>query len=190
MAREYAQIFEPGNFYLEIQANGIPEQAVANEGLVRLARELSLPLVATNDCHYLRKSDARAHEILLCIQTGKTILDEKRFKFHTDHSTSNPLKRWPKNSPMFPMRSKIPRDRREMRPQLELGDYHFPVFPVEEGESLEDRFEREVREGFELRMETIRRKRPSFGEEQLKEYRQRLDYEIGVIKQMGFAAYF
>ena len=83
-ALEYAQIFEPGNFYLEIQSNGIPEQAVANEGLMRLSRELSLPLVATNDCHYLRKSDARAHEVLLCIQTGKTILDEKRFKFHTD----------------------------------------------------------------------------------------------------------
>jgi DNA polymerase-3 subunit alpha len=190
-AREYAQIFEPGNFYLEIQANGIPQQAVANEGLVRLARELSLPLVATNDCHYLRKSDARAHEILLCIQTGKTILDEKRLKFQTDQLYFKSPEEMAKEFAHVPDALKNTIEIAEKCDlQLELGNYHFPVFPLEEGEGLEDRFEREVREGFELRVGAIRRKRPSFGEEQLREYRQRLDYEIGVIKQMGFAAYF
>ncbi len=190
-AGEYAEIFEPGNFYLEIQANGIPEQAVANEGLVSLARELSLPLASTNDCHYLRKSDARAHEILLCIQTGKTILDEKRFKFQTDQLYFKSPEEMANEFAYVPDALANTLEIAEKCDlKLDLGNYHFPVFPLEEGESLEERFEREVREGFELRMESIRRKHPGFGEEQLREYRQRLDYEIGVIKQMGFPAYF
>ena len=190
-AQEYAHIFEPGNFYLEIQANGIPEQAVANEGLVRLARDLSLPLVATNDCHYLRKSDARAHEILLCIQTGKTILDEKRLKFHTDQLYFKSPEEMAKEFAYVPEALKNTLEIAEKCDlELELGNYHFPVFPLEQGEGLDERFEREVRQGFEQRIEAIRRKRPSFGEEQLREYRQRLDYELDVIKQMGFATYF
>lgn len=190
-AKEYAQIFEPGNFYLEIQANGIPEQAVANEGLLRLARDLSLPLVATNDCHYLRKSDARAHEILLCIQTGKTILDEKRLKFHTDQLYFKSPEEMAKEFAHVPEALKNTLEIAEKCDlELELGSYHFPVFPLEQGESLDERFECEVRQGFEQRIEAIRRKRPSFGEEQLREYSQRIDYELGVIKQMGFAAYF
>jgi DNA polymerase-3 subunit alpha len=189
--REYAQIFEPGNFYLEIQANGIPEQAVANEGLVRLARELSLPLAATNDCHYLRKSDARAHEILLCIQTGKTILDEKRLRFQTDQLYFKSPEEMAKEFAEVPEAIRNTLEIAEKCDlELDLGQYHFPVFPLEEGESLEERFEREVREGFDVRIEAIRRKRPEFGEEHLREYRQRLDYEIDVIRQMGFAAYF
>ncbi|MGA2026829.1 MAG: DNA polymerase III subunit alpha [Syntrophobacteraceae bacterium] len=190
-AQEYAHIFEPGNFYLEIQANGIPEQAVANEGLVRLARELSLPLVATNDCHYLRKSDARAHEVLLCIQTGKTILDEKRLKFHTDQLYFKSPEEMAKEFAYVPEALKNTLEIAEKCDlELESGNYHFPVFPLEQGEDLDERFEREVRQGFEQRIEAIRRKRTPFGEEQLREYRQRLDYELGVIKQMGFATYF
>ena len=190
-ALEYAQIFEPGSFYLEIQSNGIPEQTVANEGLIRLSGELSLPLVATNDCHYLRKSDARAHEVLLCIQTGKTILDEKRFKFHTDQLYFKPPEEMAKEFAHVPealQNSLVIAEKCNLK--LDLGSYHFPVFPVEEGESLDERFERVVREGFDERMASIRRKRPDFGEEQLREYGVRLDYELEVIKQMGFAAYF
>ena len=190
-AQDFAKIFEPGNFYLEIQANGIPVQAIANEGLVRLARELSLPLVATNDCHYLRKSDSRAHEILLCIQTGKTVLDEKRLKFQTDQLYFKSPEEMEKEFAYVPealANSVAIAEKCDL--ELDLGSYHFPVFPLAEGENLDERFEREVREGFDLRIEAIRRKNPSFGEEQLPEYRQRLDYEIGVIKQMGFPAYF
>ncbi|MGO9312059.1 MAG: DNA polymerase III subunit alpha [Syntrophobacteraceae bacterium] len=190
-ALEYAQIFEPGNFYLEIQSNGIPEQAVANEGLIRLSGELSLPLVATNDCHYLRKSDAKAHEVLLCIQTGKTILDEKRFKFHTDQLYFKPPEEMAKEFAHVPEALQNTLEIAEKcKLKLDMGSYHFPVFPVEEGESLDGRFERVVREGFDERMAAIRRKRLGFGEEQLREYVARLDYELEVIKQMGFAAYF
>ena len=191
MALEYAQIFEPGNFYLEIQANGIPEQTVANDGLIRLARELSLPLVATNDCHYLRKSDARAHEILLCIQTGKTVADEKRFKFNTDqlyYKSPEEMAREFAHVPDALANTVEIASRCNLK--LNLGSYHFPVFPIEEGETIDERFEHEVREGFDLRLEAIKRKDPSFGEERLREYRERVDYEIDIIKQMGFPAYF
>ncbi len=190
-ALEYAQIFEPGDFYLEIQANGIPEQTVANEGMVRLARELSLPLVATNDCHYLRKSDARAHEILLCIQTGKTVADEKRFKFQTDqlyYKSPEEMAREFAHVPDALANTVEIASKCDLK--LDFGTYHFPVFPIEEGETIDGRFEREVREGFDLRIEAIKRKDPSFDEERLREYRERVDYEIGVIKQMGFPAYF
>ncbi len=191
MALDYAQIFEPGDFYLEIQANGIPEQTVANEGLIRLAREISLPLVATNDCHYLRKSDSRAHEILLCIQTGKTVADEKRLKFHTDQLYFKSPEEMAEEFAHVPeaLENSV-KIAAKCDLQLDLGSYHFPVFPIEEGETIDERFEKEVREGFDLRIEAIRRKDPSFDEDRLREYRERVDYEIRIIKQMGFPAYF
>ncbi len=191
IAVEYAEIFGPGNFYLEVQANGLPEQAIVNEGLVRLARELSLPLVATNDCHYLRKSDARAHEILLCIQTGKTILDEKRFKFQTDHLYFKSPEEMAKDFAYLPEaleNSAAIAEKCDLK--LELGEYHFPVFPLEPGESVDDRFEKEVRDGFSRKMDLIGRRRPDFSEVDRAEYEQRLEYELDIIKKMGFAAYF
>lgn len=190
-ALEYAEIFGPDNFYLELQANGIPEQAIVNEGLIRLGRELGLPLVATNDCHYLRRSDARAHEILLGIQTGKTILDEKRMKFHTDQlyfkSPEEMVQEFAhvpdaiENTVAIAERCNL---------EIDLGSYHFPVFPLDEGESIEDRFEKTVWEGFEKRLRLIRRKRPDFNGESEREYQERLRYELDVIRQMGFPAYF
>lgn len=190
-ALEYAEIFGPENFYLEIQSNGIPEQTIVNDGLIALSRELSLPLVATNDCHYLRKSDARAHEILLCIQTGKTILDEKRMKFSTDQlyfKSPDDMARDFAHVPEALENTCVIAERCNLK--MNLGEYHFPVFPLEPGESIDERFEQEVREGFDHRLESIRRKRPSFSEKDLQEYKDRLEYELGVIKQMGFPAYF
>ncbi len=84
IASRYSKIFGAGNFYIEIQSNGIPEQEEANKKLIALAKDLGIPLVATNDCHYLRKEDSRAHDILLCIQTGKTDRDVKRLRFETE----------------------------------------------------------------------------------------------------------
>ena len=83
-ARELGEIFDRDRFYLEIQKNDIPEQEIVNAGLVDLSRRLSLPLVATNDCHYLAQEHARAHDVLLCIQTGKTIQDHNRLRFSTN----------------------------------------------------------------------------------------------------------
>jgi len=82
-ALAYKHILGPENFFFEIQANGLPEQAEVNKQLIELGRELHIGVVATNDCHYLKKEDAKAHEVLLCIQTGKTLKDSSRMKFST-----------------------------------------------------------------------------------------------------------
>lgn len=91
-AQDLARIFE-GRFYLELQKRASPEQEIANQGLCRIASELKLPLVATNDCHYLRQEDAAAHDILLCIQTGKTVEDVDRLRFDSSEYFSSPRKR-------------------------------------------------------------------------------------------------
>ncbi len=190
-AAEYAEILGPGNFYLELQANGIPEQNIVNDGLIKLGRELGLPLVATNDCHYLRRSDARAHEILLCIQTGKTIADEKRMKFTTDHlyfKSPEEMEREFAHVPEALANTLVIAEQCNVK--FELGDYHFPVFPLAEGESIDARFEQAARSGFLKRLAQIRKRRPDFSEQDEKEYTARLDYEIEVIRQMGFPAYF
>lgn len=190
-ALEYAEIMGPGNFYLEMQANGIPEQTVVNEGLIRLGRELNLPLVATNDCHYLRRSDARAHEILLCIQTGKTVLDEKRMKFQTDQLYFKSPEEMAKEFAHVPEAlENTVAIAEQCRVELDLGHYHFPIFPLDEGESVEDRFRKEVQDGLQKRFKQILKRRPDFSEKDREEYEARLAYEMDVIGQMGFPAYF
>ncbi len=191
VAQEYERILGEGNFFLEIQANGMPEQALVNERLIELGRELGMPLVATNDCHYLKKSDSRAHEILLCIQTGKTVMDEKRMKFQTDQlyfkspeemgQEFSHIQEALDNSLVIAERCNV---------ELELDKYHFPVFPLKENETIEDRFEKEVWEGFHRRLKQIRKRRPDFSREQETDYQKRLRHEMDVIKQMGFPAYF
>ena len=83
-AEEYRKIYGPDRFYIEIQKNGVENQALLNQRLIGIARDLSLPLVATNDCHYLRREDAKAHEVLLCIQTGKTLQETQRMRFPSE----------------------------------------------------------------------------------------------------------
>lgn len=191
LAREYVEIFGDGNFYLELQANGIPEQTVVNEGLIAIGRELGIPLVATNDCHYLRRSDARAHEILLCIQTGKTVLDEKRMKFQTDQlyfKSPEEMAREFVHVPDALENTMVIAERCNL--SLDLDQYHFPVFPLDPGESLDERFEKTVLEGFHARLKQIRRRRPDFSSRELEDYEKRLRYELDVIRKMGFPAYF
>lgn len=190
-ALEYVEIFGPGNFYLELQANGIPQQTVVNDALIAMGAELGIPLVATNDCHYLRRADARAHEILLCIQTGKTISDEKRMRFQTDQlyfKSPDEMAREFAHVPQALENTFVIAE--QCNVEFELGQYHFPIFPLEEGDSVEERFEKTARDGFQKRLVHIRRRNPGFSEDMEKEYAERLDYEIRVIQQMGFAAYF
>jgi DNA polymerase III subunit alpha len=191
VALEYAEIFGADNFYLELQANGLAQQALANQALAQLGRELNLPLVATNDCHYLRKSDARAHEVLLCIQTGKTVLDEKRLKFQTDELYFKPPEEMFHEFAAFPdaLQNTVAIAER-CAVEIELGKPHFPVFPLADGEGVEECFQRTVRDGFRQRLAIIRKRHPDFGEREEAEYQKRLDYEMEVIGKMGFAAYF
>jgi len=190
-ALEYSEIMGPGNFYLELQANGIPEQDRVNEALVQMGKELDLPLVATNDCHYLRRGDARAHEILLCIQTGKTVLDEKRLKFQTDQLYFKSPEEMAREFAHVPEALENTVAIAE-RCRLELGSegHVFPVFPLDNGETAEDRFEKDARSGLEKRFGEVAKRRPDFKDEDREDYLRRLEYEMKVIREMGFPAYF
>ncbi|HDM78054.1 MAG TPA: PHP domain-containing protein, partial [Deltaproteobacteria bacterium] len=181
-AEEYTRIFGEDNFFLEIQANGIAEQDQVNEGLIELSRELGLPLVATNDCHYMRKEDCRAHDVLLCIQTGKTIRDQKRLKFSTDElyfKAPAEMETEFSHVPEAISNTRLIAERCNV--EFSYGKHIFPYFPLKEGESAEKTFAKIAREGLEHRIEEIRRKEPDFDEEREKEYRERLEEEIQVI---------
>ncbi len=188
-AEELLDIFGD-RLYFELQENGIPEQKIANEGLVELARKLGVKLVATNDCHYLDREDAHAHEVLLCIQTGKTIHDAKRFRFDSDQLYYKSPEEMAAAFAWCPEAIANTREVAE-RCNLELnfGEHHFPVFPVPEDETLETQFEKLARQGLQERLEEIGRRSPLTPEQQ-NTYHERLNTEIEIIKQMGFAGYF
>jgi len=176
--------------YFELQDNGIKEQKKVNKGLVKLSKEFDIPLVATNDCHYLNRDQAFAHEVLLCIQTGRTINDQSRFKFATDElyfkSPAEMQERFSKFPEALAETVKIA-DRCNL--ELEFGQHHFPNFPIPEGDTLDSLFERLSREGLEERLADLRDK-GELTPELEKTYRERLDHEIKVIQQMEFPGYF
>jgi DNA polymerase-3 subunit alpha len=176
----------PGRFYLEMQANGLEEQAKVNAGLAGLARKLSLPLVATNDCHYLKREDARAHDILLCIQTGRTVEDTSRIRFSTDELY---FKSPEEMAEAFRDHPEALRNTVEIAEscnlELKFGEYHFPLYPVGEGETLDGRLMAEARRGLAARFEQA-----GIPESSRAAYTERLERELGVICQMGFAGYF
>ena len=180
-ALRMAEIFGADNFYLELQDHGIPEQQPVNQGVQRIARETGLPLVVTNDAHYLRKEDAAMQDVLLCVQTGKTVDDENRMKFQTEEfylKSEEELRRmFPNCSEAFENTAKIAE-----RCNLEFvfHEYHLPVFPIPEGYTDEkEYFCHLCRKGFAERYENPPR-----------EYEERLNYEIDVISRMGYVNYY
>ena len=187
-ARFYLNTFGEGNFFLEIQNNGIPAQEKVNEALQEMSSRLSIPLLASNDCHYLHREDVRAHGVLLCIQTGKTVKDKDRFKFGTDQlyfkspkEMSDYFKSYPdavQNSVEIANRCNV---------EFTFDTYHFPKFNTETQMTESDLFEERVKKGFEQVFRLIRRKHP---EAERKVYEERLAYEVSVIKDMGFPGYF
>jgi DNA polymerase-3 subunit alpha len=185
MARTYMSLF-PDRLYLELQANDLPEQAKLNGMVIELADELGLPLVATNDCHYLEAGDAPAHDILLCIQTQAQVDDVKRMRF----TTQELYYRSPEE--MAAAFAHVPQalastceiaERIDL--ELDLKTYHFPVYEVAPGKSLDDEMADLARQGLRDRLAKMSL---SPGEE--KKYWDRLDYELGVITRMGFPGYF
>jgi DNA polymerase-3 subunit alpha len=176
--------------YLEIQENGLAEQTIANKGLMALAKELGIKLVATNDCHYLTKEESYAHEVLLCIQTGKTINDPNRFRFNTNELF---FKSGDEMAAQFAYCPEAISNTLEVaeRCNLELSfkDHFFPIFPVKEGETLETVFSQACWDGFQQRLDHMREMGEVSAETE-KTYRDRLEYEIEVIQKMGFAGYF
>ena len=142
-------------YYFELQENGIPQQQVVNTGLRELSAELDIKCLATNDCHYLNKDEAHAHEVLLCIQTGKTITDHNRFKFSSDDyyfKSPDEMKKLFDYCPQAIASTVEVANRCNL--EIELGNYHFPKFPVPEGETLESMFTKACWDGLQERFDT------------------------------------
>jgi DNA polymerase-3 subunit alpha len=187
---EYLSIFGD-RLYFELQDNGIVEQKAINEGLIDLSRHYNVPIVATNDCHYLLREESKAHELLLCIQTGKTMNDKDRLSFSSDHfyfkspdEIDIAFSRYPEAL------SNTVRVAERCDLTIDTDTYHFPEFKAPDGMTLNDYFEELSRAGLERRLPAIRSLYGEFGETLFQRYRERLDYEIGVIKKTGFSGYF
>lgn len=185
-ALELRELFGEDGFYLELQAHGIRDERIAAEGLVKLHRETGIPLVVTNDAHYTKKEDARNQDVLMCIQMGKTIDDPDRMKFEgsefylkTEEEMKVLFAQFPESEQACANTAKIAG---LCSFDFEFGHYHLPEFPLPEGES--DSFaylQRLCEEGFARR----------YGErENAAELHRQLDYELDMIRKMGFIDYF
>jgi DNA polymerase-3 subunit alpha len=192
VARHYQEIFGEDNFYLEIMENGIPEQKMANAGLLEISSELSIPLIATNDCHYLERDHAEAHDILLCIQTGKTIKDADRMSLSTDQFYFRSPEEMHQLFSLTPEAlSNTVSIAERCNFSLETGKFYLPNFEIKNPEeSLNEYLERKAREGLEKLFPVILKDQKE-NEAAIKEkYEKRLNEELEIIKSMGFAGYF
>ncbi|MCC8184591.1 DNA polymerase III subunit alpha, partial [Cloacibacillus porcorum] len=182
-AQLYLDIMGKGNFFLEIQSNIIPEQAIVNKTLVEMSKKLDIPLIATNDAHYLKREDAEWHDILLCVQTGSIVTDEKRYRFTgSDYYFRSPEEMWQIFGGELPdslINTQRIADRCEVK--LKTGHYYLPEFPLPPGETLSTHLRKLAAEGLRRRLKT---------EEPPQEYLDRLEYELGIIEQMDFPGYF
>jgi DNA polymerase III subunit alpha len=190
VALEYEQIFGKDNFYLELQDNGIPEQEHVNRELLKLTKDSGIPVVATNDCHYLDMEDHKAHDALLCIQTGKTVKDINRLKFSSETfymKTPEEMKKAFSYVPEAITNTVKIAERCNL--ELELGKYHLPHFPVPDGYTRETFMAELARKGLDERFIEIEAVRGA-GSIDKKTYCDRLEFEIQMIDKMGFAGYF
>jgi DNA polymerase-3 subunit alpha len=188
-AQEYQAIFGPDDFFLEIMENGLAEQGIVNEGLIELSRELSIPLAATNDCHYISREDAEAHEVLLCIQTGKTLEDRDRMRLGTNQFY---LRSPEEMSDLF---RKCPEaientvriaDRCNLK--LDFGKFFLPHFELSQGENLDDALAGKAESGLKALMPQILKGKQNGAAQE--KYEKRLRDELDMIRSMGFAGYF
>ena len=179
-ALHYEGIFGKGNFFLEMQDHGYPEQKLVNQGMRRLHEETGIPLVVTNDIHYTYKEDAKPHDILLCLQTGKKLQDEDRMRYPGGQFY---IKSEEEMRTLFPYEEEALENTEKIakRCQVEIrfGEYHLPKYAVPEGYSSDSYLVELCLKGLEKR----------YGAESEK-YRERLDYELNIIRSMGFVDYF
>ena len=180
MALRYLDIYGEGNYYIELQDHGLPDEKRVLPELLQLARDLNLPLVVTNDCHYIRREDAEAQEILMCIQTGKTLSDDRRMRMETDQlyvkSEEEMRRLFPQLEEAFENTQKIA-DRCQV--SFDFRTRHLPAFPLEKGQDAKELLRELCRQGLEKR----------YGKDD-ESARARLQYELGVIESMGFVDYF
>ena len=179
-ALRYQEIFGEGNFFLELQDHGMPEQKLVNQGLVRMSKETGIELVATNDVHYTYAEDEKPHDILLCIQTGKKIEDEDRMRYEGGQYYIKSEEEMRELFPYAPQAlENTERIARRCNVEIEFGVTKLPKFDVPEGYTSWEYLNKLCREGFARRY-------PDAGEE-LKE---RLEYELSTIHSMGYVDYF
>ena len=180
-ALRYDALFGRGNYYLELQDHGIEEQQKVNVGLLRMSRETGIPLVCTNDAHYVRREDAENHDVLLCIQTGKTVDDENRMRFEGQGFYIKSREEMEELFPYAPEaldNTLVIADKCNF--EFEFGHRRLPKFPLPAGETDAETFLRKLCD------KGLKERYPDAHQE----HRERLEYEIGVIKSMGFLDYF
>ena len=191
-AAQYRDILGDGNFFLEMQYQGIEEQLVVNKGLVPIARDLNMPLVATNDVHYLTHGDHHPHDILLCIGTGKNVNDRDRLRYHGDQfylKTAEEMGRVFGEVPEALANTVRIADR--CRVDIASDKNYLPNFAVPAPYTLNDYFEHVVREGFQQRLPRLKALHASGGlRHPIEEYEARLSYEIEMIQRMEYPGYF
>ena len=174
-------IFGENNFFLELQDHGIPDQKTVNQGLLRLHQETGIELVATNDVHYIYDSDAEAHDILLCIQTGKKVSDTDRMRYEGGQYY---LKSAGEMEALFPYAKEALENTHKIAErchvEIEFGDYKLPHFDVPEGETSESYLRKLCKEGLYKR----------YPKEQAEQLEEGLNYELDTISTMGFVDYF
>ncbi|MBP2024856.1 DNA polymerase III subunit alpha [Peptoniphilus stercorisuis] len=179
-AKEYEEIFGEGNFYLELQNHGIKEQLSVNKDLEILSKETNIPLIATNDVHYLNKEDAKAHDVLLCIQTAKVVSEENRMKFETEEfylkSKEEMYELFSNNEEALLNTQKIA-DRCNV--DISFHELHLPKFDIPQGYTNITYLEKLVKEGLSKRYPEI-----------TDEIKKRYDYEFNTIVNMGYVDYF
>ncbi|HEY6011818.1 MAG TPA: PHP domain-containing protein, partial [Nitrospirota bacterium] len=186
-ALEYQNILGPENFYFELQDNGIPEQEQANRDLIRLSNDTGIPVVATNDCHYLNMEDHKSHDALLCIQTGKTMKDANRMRFSSETfyvKTPDEMKKSFAHVPQAITNTVAIAERCNV--EFKFGEYHLPHFPVPEGYTRESYMAELARAGLEERFIEIEAVRGP-GSLDRDAYRKRLESEIVMLEKMGFS---
>jgi DNA polymerase III subunit alpha len=193
VAQQYQDIFGKGNFFLEIQDQGLEQEQKIRADLFHLERELGIPMVATNDSHYLCGEDSHAHDVMLCVQTGAKIHEANRFKFDSDQffvKGADEMDALFKDAPAVVGRTMEIAERCNLK--LQKVDNPFPDFAVPQGHTVDSYFEEVCRAGLKKRLDMavrqlelrgIRRSTPE-------EYEARLNYEIDVIKQMSYSGYF
>ncbi|MBT3865097.1 DNA polymerase III subunit alpha [Candidatus Peregrinibacteria bacterium] len=182
VAKKHIEIFGKENYFLEVQDHPFFEdQAIANEGIVKLGKKLDIPIVATNDSHYPRRSDTEAHDVLLCIQTGNIVTDDDRMKYNGDFSIRD-VKDMEVAFKDIPGALENTLKVAEMcNLELEFDQDLIPAFDTPQNEDPKIYLRQLCEEGLTARLN---------GKEFPKEYRERLDYELGLIEKMGFSTYF
>jgi DNA polymerase-3 subunit alpha len=188
IALEFQDIFGKGNFFLEVQPNGLEEQEKVNGHLQELAKKTGIGLIATNDCHYLNQNDARAHEILMCVQQKKTIHDDKRLHHRNEAffvKTPGEMDAYFKGIPEA--MENAARIGELCKVDFKLGETFLPKFQVPEGMTAESYLQAVAEEGLKKRFDEANRRSQRINEDV---YRARLELELGVIQKMNFAGYF